>query len=77
MAAIRRDENSRPSAVRRKRGELRAGFPSLGDFQIGVGTVHIGPDPARMGRVDLDRGVAQFVGEMNSESAFNAVFDAS
>ena len=54
-------------AVCWKRGQLRAGFPSLGDFQIGIGTAHIRFDPAGMGRVDLYRGVAQFVGEMNGE----------
>lgn len=51
-----------------KRGELRAGFGSLGNLEFGVWPTHIRLHPARVRGVDLYRGLAQLVGEMDRES---------
>jgi hypothetical protein len=54
-------------AVAGEGGEGGAGFASFRDFEGCLGATHVGFDPAGMGGVDLDFGVAEFVGEMDGE----------
>ena len=60
-------EEAPGGAVVGKGGEGGAGFASFAELHGGLGAAHVGFYPAGMRGVDLDFGVAEFVGEVDGE----------
>src|ERR1035437_179884 len=60
-------EETAGGAVVGKGGECGTGFASFAELEGGLGAAHVSFYPAGMRGVDLDFGVAEFVGEVDGE----------